>query len=604
MSIAERLALAPELRDTSNWDRPRDSDVPEDSVREYHRRKNSLTAYLNGASFATIKRDYGYSKSQVYRMLNRCLATRPSGVMYGFFALIPGLTISAYKRTAPVNPKFAGQRRGFAGAFMHLLAEHEELYGYVEKHVRKAAGRSSSVLAKAIRVEFLKKCAKFRAPNQYPFNTEDQGARALVRFIERMRQEQCAIEASAEGEAALEQPLTGQPSGAQQLRPFEEIEHDGHNGDFYFVIKTPGLRGEWIYTTPMRLWLLIAVDRASRAILGYSYRLGSTNYPAISVMRSFAHALVPWEPKALTLPHLRYKDGAGFPSGVAPQARGRLIDLVCLDGAKANTANFTMGGLTTAIGATVNYGRVRFPIARPFVERLNQTLETHGFRRLPIGFDPKAPAEERKRALKAASEHAVTIEELEQIIDVMLANYNSDPHESLVNRSPNEYIRMWDDHAASPLRRVANPEELARRLLRVELIKTIRGGGSSHRAPYVELWGARYTNDDVPPLLSSTAIWSPIPSTRRLDVKKRFSEEQIIGFLREAEAGMPVKDLCRRHGFSEASYYLWRSKFGGMSVPDAKRLKDLEAENTRLKKLLAEQMFENDVIKDVLRKKL
>jgi putative transposase len=88
-----------------------------------------------------------------------------------------------------------------------------------------------------------------------------------------------------------------------------------------------------------------------------------------------------------------------------------------------------------------------------------------------------------------------------------------------------------------------------------------------------------------------------------LDVKKRFSEEQIIGFLREADAGMPIKELCRKHGFSEASYYLWRSKFGGMNVPDAKRLKELEAENTRLKKLLAEQMLENEVIRDVLRKK-
>ena len=86
-------------------------------------------------------------------------------------------------------------------------------------------------------------------------------------------------------------------------------------------------------------------------------------------------------------------------------------------------------------------------------------------------------------------------------------------------------------------------------------------------------------------------------------MKKRFSEEQIIGFLREVEAGMPVKDLCRKHGFSEASYYLWRSKFGGMSVPEAKRLKDLEAENGRLKKLLAEQFLENKVIKDALRKK-
>ncbi|CAJ9897103.1 transposase IS3/IS911 [Burkholderia pseudomallei] len=86
-------------------------------------------------------------------------------------------------------------------------------------------------------------------------------------------------------------------------------------------------------------------------------------------------------------------------------------------------------------------------------------------------------------------------------------------------------------------------------------------------------------------------------------MKKRFSEEQIIGFLREADAGLPIKELCRKHGFSEASYYLWRSKFGSMSVPDAKRLKELETENTRLKKLLAEQMLENEVIKDVLRKK-
>ena len=86
-------------------------------------------------------------------------------------------------------------------------------------------------------------------------------------------------------------------------------------------------------------------------------------------------------------------------------------------------------------------------------------------------------------------------------------------------------------------------------------------------------------------------------------MKKRFSEEQIIGFLREADAGMPVKDLCRRHGFSEASYYLWRGKFGGMDVSDARRLKALEAENAKLKKLVAEAMLEREVTREVLRKK-
>lgn len=86
-------------------------------------------------------------------------------------------------------------------------------------------------------------------------------------------------------------------------------------------------------------------------------------------------------------------------------------------------------------------------------------------------------------------------------------------------------------------------------------------------------------------------------------MKKRYSEEQIIGFLKEVDAGVPIKELCRRHGFSESSYYLWRSKFGGMDVSDAKRLKALESENVRLKKLLAEAVLENKVTKEVLRKK-
>lgn len=86
-------------------------------------------------------------------------------------------------------------------------------------------------------------------------------------------------------------------------------------------------------------------------------------------------------------------------------------------------------------------------------------------------------------------------------------------------------------------------------------------------------------------------------------MKQRFSETQIIGFLREADAGVAVQELCRRHGFSDASYYLWRRKFGGLEVSDAKRLKALEQENVRLKKLLAEAVLEQAVTQEVLRKK-
>ena len=85
--------------------------------------------------------------------------------------------------------------------------------------------------------------------------------------------------------------------------------------------------------------------------------------------------------------------------------------------------------------------------------------------------------------------------------------------------------------------------------------------------------------------------------------RSRFSEEQIIAILREQEAGAKTGDLARKHGVSEATLYNWKAKFGGMDVSDARRLKALEAENARLKKLLAETLLENEVTKEALRKK-
>lgn len=85
--------------------------------------------------------------------------------------------------------------------------------------------------------------------------------------------------------------------------------------------------------------------------------------------------------------------------------------------------------------------------------------------------------------------------------------------------------------------------------------------------------------------------------------RSRFTEEQIIGILREQESGVKTADICRKHGISEATFYKYKAKFGGMDVSDARRLKALEDENARLKKLLAEQMLDNAMLKDVTSKK-
>ena len=86
--------------------------------------------------------------------------------------------------------------------------------------------------------------------------------------------------------------------------------------------------------------------------------------------------------------------------------------------------------------------------------------------------------------------------------------------------------------------------------------------------------------------------------------KSRFTETQIVAIIKEADAGMPVKEICRKHGISDATYYNWKSKYGGMSASDLKRLKEMEHELSQLKRMCADMALENRALKDLIEKKL
>lgn len=86
--------------------------------------------------------------------------------------------------------------------------------------------------------------------------------------------------------------------------------------------------------------------------------------------------------------------------------------------------------------------------------------------------------------------------------------------------------------------------------------------------------------------------------------KSKFTETQIVSILNEAEAGMPVKEVCRKHGISSACYYKWKSKYGGLGVSELKRIKELEAENAKLKRMYADMALERDAMKNLIEKKL
>lgn len=536
MTLVERLRQLPELRDSTVWPQPDEGAVPESDRSEYLRRCQAIKAYLGGSTPSQILESHRIPKSELYRMLRRCLSLKANGELIGFYALIPGYAVATYERKSRPGPGRVLTSGGLAGAFGQLMREQEDLRSYVEKSATRLRNQTPENIARAILKDFLVRCAKVRSPDEYPFNVRLR-SRALAEYIKRFQTRYFASEervAQSSNSASL--ALTARPTMSGYLRPYEEVEHDGHEGDFYFVIKTLGRKGEWLYTTPMRLWLLLLIDRASRAILGYSYCLGSTNYPAVAVMRSIVHALRRWEPKELTIAHLHYKPGSGFPSGACPLGEGRLFDLVCFDNALANRSEIVSKPLTKQLGATINIGRAKHPISRPFVERLNQTLEKSGFRRLPIGFDPKGSNDDRRRALAAAANHALTIDELEQVIDVMLANYNADPHSALVNRSPIEYIKMSDETSVSPIRRADDVPALIASLTRMEVIVAIRGGGVTGKLPYVQFAYAQYTND----VLAKMTAWADSKLRLVLDYEGdvRFARGFVRTGAREVDIGI------------------------------------------------------------------
>jgi len=491
MSLHERLALFPELRDTSTWGKPSEEKLKGKEKETYLNRKRAIELYLKGNSFAAILKETRLPKSEVYRFLNRCLEVRPTGDIFGFFGIVPKLVQKPYTRTAPLGDAPVDKLKGLSGAFTQLVSSHPKLHDYIISSATRMRSTDARVIAKAIHKSFLVRCAEFRRDHEYPFNTRAKGLGALERFIGRFLEEYWLSRNQTDDWT----PRTGQPRAVGLLRPYEECENDGHLGDLFFVFRQPGVNREWIYATPMKCFIILNVCRKSRAILGYSYELGNTNYPAICVARSVASTLTPWKAKELTVPGLEYLPGAGLPYGAIEGMPPLLFDAVFVDNARSNRAKVVLTALVQRIGAFVNHGRAGEPIARGIIERVNKTLEECGFRKLPVGFNPNGPRESRERALRECEKYAVTVEEFEQILDVVIANYNASLHSSLSGQSPNEYLEGWLKSPGVLLREAIDPNAMIEAMLRMEFIVTIRAGQTKARPPYVQIWGARYSNE-------------------------------------------------------------------------------------------------------------
>jgi hypothetical protein len=330
----------------------------------------------------------------------------------------------------------------------------------------------------------------------YPLNQKYLGRGALWRHLQGLMNTRAAIAARCGEDAARKLGTDGAVSSeVRMLRPLEGVEFDGHRIDCIAAILVPSPHGGFEKRVIERFWILALEDIATRVILGHAISL-RREYNQDDVLRCAKNAVTPWEPKTLTIPGLAYPARGSFPSDVFPDLKWAAWDMFKWDNAKAHLAKKTLGKLCTTIGCSPNPGPRADPNKRPFVERFFHTLEENGFSRLPstTGGNPKDPR--RRNPEKAALANGIFLDDLEQLIAVMIANYNWDPHSGIGYRPPLEHLEvlLQDKDTREMIRKLPEEKRNNLRLLDIEVTRVVRGNMKKGRRPYVEYEGVRYTS--------------------------------------------------------------------------------------------------------------
>ncbi|MEA2206519.1 MAG: putative transposase [Blastocatellia bacterium] len=461
----------------------------------------AVGAYLAGGKVADICRIYGVSRSELLRVVKRCLTAHSDGQLWGFRALISHIHQTGYVRLKVVAVAIGSGRGGRAGALTQLFDKFPQLAElvldeFLKRHSTDTV-HEARIPLKSLHKRLLKACRKLGLTvRDYPLNQKYLGRAALHRYVQSLMNTPAAIAARC-GEAAARNFVTDLSEFATErvLRPLQQVEFDGHRIDLLCTVLIPSPFGGYERKVIERFWILAIIDPVTRLILGYVITL-NREYNQDDVLRCVKNAVTPWQPMKLTIDGLNYPTGGCFHSDSDPDLRWAVWEEFKWDNAKAHLADKTLDRLCGTIGCIPNPGPVANPNRRPFIERWFHTFEANGFSRLPstTGSHPKDP--KRRDPEKAALKHEIWFEEIEQITSVVIADYNNDPHSGIGNRSPLEHLSMLlqDEETKQMIRKLPEVTRNNLRLLDLEVSRDVQGDVKAGRRCYIEFQSVRYTS--------------------------------------------------------------------------------------------------------------
>ncbi|MBP1991190.1 hypothetical protein [Paenibacillus eucommiae] len=461
-------------------------------------RKKAMKLYFeNALTQKEIHEITGIEPRNLRRLVHRCLALNPNGVIWGFRALIPQKKIKEYTK---LKSNKGLNNKAKTGEFTLLLKKYpnieEKIVSLYLGRLNKEA-RDPVMRPKNIYRHFINSCKEQAiAMNEYPFNTEDQGYRSLQRYLKKVRDTHFGKASERYGTDSAQKAQNsgiGEQNEPQIIRPYQIVQFDGHRIDAVFAIKLQTLAGDVIWTVTERVWILAFLDVATRNVLGKYISLNK-EYTAADVMICARNAIVPKTKLNLTIPGLTYHDTGGYPSEVFKEAEWATWEACSLDNAKSNLSKLVKDRMHNLIRCNTNPGPVAKPMRRPYIERFFQTLEENGFHRSPSTTGSHFKDPRRNEPDKKAIQFYISLEHLEQLSDVLISNYNGMPHYGLDNLSPLQAMEQRLERGMLPKVMSENlRSELS--FLQINTSRKISGNIESGKRPHIYYEGVEYRNE-------------------------------------------------------------------------------------------------------------
>lgn len=454
----------------------------------YQLREQAVHAYLLGTPLTQIERNFGVNRGTLQRLIERCLTPHVDGRIQGLRALIPHTRAKNYRRVVPALCKT--KSAGLTGAMGQLFERIPQLSRIVEREIASGMlGLSQNERLFGLRNLQLKLLAACREAGltaiDYPFNQDEMGYRSLAIWMRKRLEVRLPIRPAPRIDDAWN----------ASSQPFSVVELDGHKLDLRVRVRFTDASGVRIDMECERLFVITLIDICTRVVLGW-HLVAAPQYDHHDVLATLQDALTPrHKRKDFLIPGMHYLPGAGFVADVLPELAYACWDILKLDNAASHLTEDAFEPICRFVGCRLEAGPVGEPTGRPFIERFFGNLTDRMSRKVPgtTGRNPRDPAGEHGRLLPAAL--LITFDELQELLDVTIANYHANAHDGLNGRSPLEALQLAIEHQRRPVRTLAKHLRARLHQLQSVHVSTVRGNVARSVTPYISLYGARYSNE-------------------------------------------------------------------------------------------------------------